>query len=127
MDVSRGIDTKNWQDVNDDFQPIFPYIREETYNHLEIYKYNDGRFPIHLGWISCQNPDTVSIAPESRDFFNDFDIFMTSLWRTADMGQSPKGALYTHKYSACALLPKINISQIDPRILSIMTRKVATF
>ena len=69
----------------------------------------------------------VSIPPESRNFFNEYDIFMTSPGRTADMGQIPKGALHTRKYSACALLPKIKILQIDPRILSIMTRKVATF
>ena len=52
---------------------------------------------------------------------------MTLPGRTADMGQSQKGALYKRKYSACALLPKVKISQIDPRILSIMIRKVATF
>ena len=52
---------------------------------------------------------------------------MTSSGRTADRVQNPKGELYTRKYSACALLPKIKISQIDPRILSIMARKVAPF
>ena len=52
---------------------------------------------------------------------------MTSPGRTADSGQNPKGALYTRKYSACALLPEIKIPQIDPRILSIMARKVAPF
>ena len=122
-----GVDTQNWQDVDDNFRPIFPHIREKTYIHRAINKYNNGRSLIQLWWISFQAPDTVSISPESRNFFNDFDIFMTSPGRTADIGQNPKGALYTRKYSACALLPKIKISQIDPRILSIMARKVAPF
>ena len=105
------------QDGNDNFQPIFDHIREETYIHCEKYKYNDERSPIHLGWISFQHPDTVSISPESWDFSNDFDIFMTSTGRTVDIGQYQKSALYTRKYSACVLLPKIEISQIDQRIL----------
>ena len=65
--------------------------------------------------------------PKVGTFFNDFDIFMTSPGRTVDIGQYQKGALYTRKYSACVLLPKIKISQIDPRILLIIARKVATF
>ena len=52
---------------------------------------------------------------------------MTLPGRTVDIGQYQKGALYTRKYSACVLLPKIKISQIDPRILFIIARKVATF
>ena len=51
---------------------------------------------------------------------------MTSPGPTVDIGQYQKGALYTRKYSACVLLLKIKISQIDPRILSIMARKVGT-
>ena len=127
MDVSCGVDTQNWQDVDDNFRPIFPHIREKTYTHRAIYKYNNGRSLIRLWWKLFQAPDTVSISPESRDFFNDIDIFMTSPGRRADMGQRQKGALHTRNYSACALLPKIKTSQIDPRILSIMTGKVVTF
>ena len=115
------------QDGNDNFQPIFNHIPEETYIHCEKYKYNDERSPIQLGWISFQHPDTVSISPESLDFLNDFEFFMISPGLTVDIGLYQKGALYTRKYSACLLLPKIKISQIDPRILLIITRKVATF
>ena len=32
--------------------------------------------------------------PKVETFFKDFDIFMTLPGRTADMGRSPKGALY---------------------------------
>ena len=127
MDVPCGVDTQNWQDVDDNFRPIFPPIRENTYIHRAIYKYNNGRSPIQLWWISFQASDTVISSSESRDFFKDFDIFMTSHGCTADIGQKQKGALYTRKYSAYALLHKIKISQNDPRILSIMIRKVATF
>ena len=110
------------QDGNDNFQPIFNHIREETYIHCEKYKYNDERSPIQLGWISFQHPDTVSISPESWDFLNDFDIFMTSPGRTVDIRLYQKGALYTRKYSTCALLPKIRKSQIDLQILLTISR-----
>ena len=51
---------------------------------------------------------------------------MTSPGRTVGIEQYQRGAMYTRIYSACVLLPKIEISQIDPRILSIMARKVVT-
>ena len=97
MDVSRGVDTKNWHDINDNFRPIFHRIREDTNIHRETYKYNNGHSPNQLEWISFQHSDTVSISSESWDIFNDFDIFMTSPGRTVDIGQYQKGALYTRK------------------------------
>ena len=51
VDVFGGVDTKNWQDVNDNFRPIFHRIRKDTYIHHDTYKYNNGRSLIHLRWI----------------------------------------------------------------------------
>ena len=110
--------------TSDPFSLIFVKIHTSTVRYISTttdalsYSYDGFHFKLRIRSV---------FHPKVETFFKDFGIFMTSPGRRADVGQRPKGALHTRKYSACALLPKIKISQIDPRILSIMARKVATF
>ena len=96
MDVSRGVETKNWQDVNDTsdaFSIISVKIHVSTVRHTNA---TTDALPSSLHALYF-NFGYSNYFTRKLELFNDFDNFLTSSGRTADKEQKEMGALYTRK------------------------------